>query len=87
MYKMRTRSVNFRVTDEEFERLKTACAQRGDRCISDFARQVMLEGAARNENSDGKLDSFDRRLTILEGSMSRLVNAFAGPGPRGAEHE
>src|ERR1017187_9362681 len=38
----RTRLVNFRVTDEEFERLKTASGRQGARCLSDFARGVML---------------------------------------------
>ena len=79
MQKVRTRCVNVRVTDEEFERLKTACAQRGDRCLSDFARQVMLEGAAPREISADRLQSFERRLAVLEDSISRLSNAFACP--------
>jgi len=79
MRKIRTRLVNFRVTDEEFEQLKTASDRLGARCLSDFARSVMLGQADPHPvSSDDRLLSFDRRLTALERSMSRLVAALAG---------
>lgn len=79
MQKVRTRCVNFRVTNDEFERLKVACDLRGARCLSDFARQMMLEGAASKEVPSDRLAGFERRLSVLEDSMSRLFNALAGP--------
>ena len=79
MQKLRTRLVNFRVTNEEFERLKVACERHGARCLSDFARTVMLGSPAVDGESFGtKLAQLDRRVAGLEVSMSRLVEALAG---------
>jgi hypothetical protein len=79
MPKARTRLVNFRVTDEEFERIRSASDQHGARCLSDFARAVMF--GQPNLHSAGSHDdwlvSVDRRLTALERSMSRLTEALA----------
>jgi hypothetical protein len=83
----RTRLVNFRVTDEEFERLKTASGRQGARCLSDFARGVMLGSpnlrSCANSDED-RLLSFDRRLVALELSMARLVEALSGTQNRRA---
>ena len=67
MQKIRNRLVNFRVTEEEFERLKSACDRQGARCLSHFVRDVMLS----NPNFDGesvatKVVTLDRRVTALE---------------------
>jgi hypothetical protein len=78
MQKVRGRLVNFRVTDDEFEQLKTACDRQGARCLSAFARQVMLRAPDANpEDFDRKLAVLDRRLSTLEVSLSRLFNALA----------
>jgi hypothetical protein len=77
----RTRLVNFRVTDEELERLKTASGRQGARCLSDFARCVMLGQPNLHPvagSYDDKLLSVDRRLTAVEQSMARLVEALSG---------
>jgi hypothetical protein len=83
--------VNFRVTDNELERIKTASDRQGARCISDFARAVMLDGAkpdpvsnpADSSNVNDKLISFERRLAMIEHHVSRLADALpdskAGP--------
>jgi len=81
MRKIRTRLVNFRVTDEEFQQLKTSSERRGARCLSDFARSAMLnppEGQSPSGSYDDRFLSFDRRLTSLELAMSRLVAALSG---------
>ncbi len=75
MRKIRTRLINFRVTDEEFERLKTASDRQGARCLSDFARSIMFGGSY-----DDRLLSLDQRVTGLERSMARLVKAMSGSG-------
>jgi hypothetical protein len=78
MQKVRARLVNFRVTDDEFEQLKTACDRHGARCLSAFARKVMLSAPdANTEDLDRKLAVLDRRLSALEVSLSRLFNALA----------
>ena len=81
MREIRTRLVNFRVTDEEFERLKAAADRQGARCLSDFARASMLSQSKSRPDSEpmeDRMDLFDRRLAVLERSMSRLVEALAG---------
>lgn len=81
MSKTRTRLVNFRVTDEEFERLKSASSRQGARCLSDFARCVMLGQpniCPVTGSYDDRLLSFDRRVAALENSMARLVEALSG---------
>ncbi len=83
MYKVRRRLINFRVTEEEFERLKTAVSLQGSRCLSEFARLVMLGSAgahsgANPESVDNKLMMFDRRLCVLESHMARLVDHLDG---------
>ena len=82
MRKVRTRLVNFRVTDEEFELLKSATDQQGARCLSDFARSSILKltngRPAAPEPVDDRMNLFDQRLAVLERSMSRLVEALTG---------
>jgi hypothetical protein len=80
--KVRSRLINFRVTDEELEQLKAAATVQGSRCLSEFARLVMLgtapgaQFAASSESLDGKLSLFDRRLNVLEANVARLVDAL-----------
>lgn len=38
----RTRLVNFRVSEDEFQKLKEGCARSGARSVSDFARSAVL---------------------------------------------
>src|ERR1035437_8185908 len=81
--KVRSRLINFRVTDEELEQLKTAATVQGARCLSEFARLVMLgtatgaQSPAAPESLDGKLSLLDRRLNVLEANVARLVDALA----------
>ena len=89
MNNIRKRLINFRVTDEEFERIKTASDRHGARCVSEFARAVMMGGAKSNTASDSgdsidfndKLLSFDRRLAMLELYVSRLADALSDSNP------
>jgi hypothetical protein len=73
MRHVRTRLVNFRVTDEELDRLKTASDRQGARCLSDFARSIMFGGTY-----DDRMLTMDQRLTGVEQSMARLVEALSG---------
>ena len=82
MQKIRSRLINFRVTDEELEQLKAAAAVQGSRCLSEFARLVMLGTATSaqlpsvSESLNGKLSLFDRRLNVLEADVARIVDAL-----------
>jgi uncharacterized protein (DUF1778 family) len=64
--KRRTRAIIFRLTDDEYDALKTACAQRGARTVSDFARTELLRSVAL-----GRKDVTDK-LTEIESGVQRL---------------
>jgi hypothetical protein len=80
MTKLRNRLVNFRVSDEEFERLKAASGRQGARCLSDFARGVML-GQSNILPASGSFDdrfvSLDRRLSAVEQSIAQLLDELS----------
>jgi hypothetical protein len=90
----RKRLVNFRVTDEEFQRLKTASSLKNARCLSDFARSAILE-VARTCESDraptdpvaDRLQAFDGRLARLESSILQIIEAIAGAKSAAASSE
>ena len=84
MNRIRKRLINFRVTDEEFERIKTASDRQGARCVSEFARAVMMGGRPDTASDSGvsftlndKLVSVERRLAMLELYVSRLSDALS----------
>ncbi len=85
MNKVRSRLINFRVTEEEFERLKNAAEVQGSRCLSEFARLVMLgaDSASGPEyrSLDGKLSQFDKRLNALESNVERLMKTWFASEP------
>lgn len=78
--KVRSRLINFRVTDEEMERLKAASAKSGSRCLSDFARAAILNRAAVAASPvsepalEDRLLSLERRLSRLESGLVRLID-------------
>ncbi len=77
MQNVRRRLVNFRVTDDEFQQLKDASDRHGARCLSAFARKMVLDaGAVEGANRFDDLASLNRRLSNLEESMARLSNAL-----------
>jgi hypothetical protein len=82
LHKLKNRIINFRVTDEELARLKTASDLHGARCLSEFARTVMLGTASGAEGDrcieeklqslDGRLQSLNGRLVSVESDLSRI---------------
>lgn len=70
MQKVRNHLVNFRVSEEEYEKLKSACDRQGARCLSHFVRDVMLHGPSVDpESVITKVDKLDRRLAALENRL------------------
>jgi len=83
--KPRNRLVNFRLSEEEFERLKASCALYGARSLSDFARAAVLRsvapgGAADHGDSlpDGRATQIDRKIHDLESRVTQLLNLVEG---------
>jgi hypothetical protein len=73
--------LNFRLTEEEFERLQAACLRNGARCLSDYARTTVLNQAAEETSAatesitahfgrlERKIDSFERAAERLLGLL------------------
>ena len=74
MQKVRNHLVNFRVTDEELEQIKSACHRQGARCLSHFVRDVVLHSPnVDSENVVTKLVGLDRRVTALEDRVPSIM--------------
>lgn len=77
--KRRTRAVNFRLSEEEFEELKRACVAEGARSMSDFARTAVWRMIASGFNTlpsagvADRLDKLQQQLSELAGLL-RLIN-------------
>jgi hypothetical protein len=68
--KPRTRLVNFRVSEDEFQTLKTASETGGARSISDFARSAVLSG--NGHKPPHSEDLVRLRLALIEEKMSEV---------------
>ena len=64
--KRKTRMISFRVSDREFDQLRTTAEAKGARSVSDYAR-VALCGP-----SSGTADELDSGLRRLSGDMRQL---------------
>lgn len=71
----RKRLVNFRLSQEEYEKLKTAYPLRGARSISDFARTVVLRSVGLTDVPE---DSVHARLSSLGQKVVELETRLAG---------
>jgi hypothetical protein len=67
--KPRTRLVNFRVSEDEFQSLREACESGGARSISDFARCAVLTSNGERPQSD---DLLRLRLALIEEKMGEV---------------
>ena len=70
----RNRLVIFRVSDEEYEALRTAYAGHGARSMSDFARSAALRSAAGQES----LATLSHKVAELEAQLAGLMK-IVGP--------
>jgi len=81
--------VNFRVSEDEFEKLRASCEQFGARSVSDFARSSVLNriehGAPSAETGEGKLSTLDLKVTGLEARLEQLVRLLEATGQSGSE--
>ena len=79
MLKTRTRLVSFRLSEEEYQRLKYVCLQKGARSISDGARTLLCQIRELDEvpadghsafKSEHLIDSLER----LNSGINRLTD-------------
>ncbi len=81
VFKPRNRLVNFRLSEEEFEKLRASCSLYGARSLSDFARAAVMRSVsgAGNPSPEAMDHAMDRKVNDLEtriGELSRLVDAL-----------
>ena len=80
MQPKRSKMISLRLSDEEYESLKTLYAARGVRSLSEFAREAMHrvlgEDSAQpplpNTTLDIRVQVLDGKVALLEGELSRL---------------
>jgi hypothetical protein len=87
VFKPRNRLVNFRLSEEEFDKLKALCPLHGARSISDFARSSVLERleetpaqATAQAETPVRTVRLDDKVTELESRVAQLVNLIQGIG-------
>lgn len=77
-FQARNRLVNFRLTQEEMENLHSACAVRGARSLSEFARAAVLKSVGAEIGSEiawqSYLDRLEARLAALDSLLVALVD-------------
>ena len=77
----RNRLVNFRLSEAEFDELKSACLERGARSISEFARTAVLRSLdgqpAEPKPADEQVVNLERKVDNLEIRVDQLIGMFA----------
>lgn len=77
--KRRTRTVIFRVTQQEYQQLKTECDAAGVHSLSEYARSALLRGS-RKDSMDAifseRLSEIERRLMDLHQSTKEILEAL-----------
>ena len=79
----RTRLISLRMTEQEYEKILEASAEQGARCVSDFARDALMN-SARPEHPQSRLteravdacevwNALDQRILRLEQRIDRLA--------------
>jgi hypothetical protein len=88
VFKPRNRLVNFRLSEEEFDKLKALCPLHGARSISDFARSSVLERLDRQPDTappasmipPSYAGHLDNKVNDLETRVDQLLNMLNAVG-------
>jgi hypothetical protein len=57
VFRPRNRLVNFRLSEDEFEKVRASCSLHGARSLSDFARSAVLRSVANGPSAGETLES------------------------------
>ena len=72
--KPRNRTVLFRLTQEEYELLQSACTANDARSLSDYARDRILgDSAAKDGTAPASLSQMEAKLDELQRAVERLT--------------
>jgi hypothetical protein len=69
MNKKRSRIVSFRLSQEEYDSLKSVSATRGARSVSDFTRSVAFQD---NNRGNSGMDTIEETLRLLKDKMDTI---------------
>ncbi len=67
--KRRSRIVSFRLSQEEYDSLKSVSATRGARSVSDFTRSVAFQ---HNDKNNEAMDTIEETLRLLKDKMDTI---------------
>jgi hypothetical protein len=74
----KSRIISLRLSEREFEALKTLYAAHGARSISDFVRstmnRVICEAPYDPQTLELKVHEMDGKITVLDGEVARLTH-------------
>lgn len=82
IYSPRTRLVNFRLSEDEYQTLKEAAIKQGARSISDFARGAILTSVtASRAEAGGQMDlsGLERKVSEIQHTVERISGLLATP--------
>ena len=78
----RTRMISFRVSDGEFEQLKTKSEAEGARSISDYARLALCgTGGVSSDRLDQGISRLSDDVQQLKAEVRRVTESLAASGP------
>ncbi len=75
MKSTRQRVLTFRLTEEEFLSVKIASASEGARCVSEYARSLLLT-RPRADRLSSKMHRMEERLAAIEANLERIMIAM-----------
>ena len=80
----RNRLVNFRLSEDEFEKLRDCCASFGARSISDFARSSVLsrleQDPQKQSQANHRISHLDYKVNELESRVGQLLHLLEATG-------
>jgi hypothetical protein len=80
----RNRIVVFRLSQEEYNSLRSACVAAGGRNLSDFTRSELLtvvQTDGRGSALERKVVEIDRKLSDLHNLIQRVSERIGSPAP------
>jgi mobilization protein NikA len=80
--KPRTRLINFRVSEEEYEQLRQASTRSGARSLSEYARSAILRafGADKSLECSPIICDLDRKVDEMHEAIGRLESKLTAAG-------
>ena len=63
--------MTFRLTEEEYLRVKSEASREGARCVSDYARAMLLSPPKAR-----RIGRFEERLVSLETSIQKIIKTL-----------